>query len=58
MHNRSSGSWYRAAKHYNLNVGMLQVGDDADFIVVDDFKNLVVKQTYIKGVLVAEKGRQ
>ena len=43
-------------KHYNLNVGMLQVGDDADFIVVDDFKNPVAKQTYIKGVLVAEKG--
>ena len=43
-------------KHYNLNVGLLQVGDDADFIVVDDFKNPVAKQTYIKGVLVAEKG--
>ena len=45
-----------AVRHYHLNVGMLQVGDDADFIVVDDFRNPVVKQTYIKGVLVAEKG--
>ena len=45
-----------AVKHYNLNVGLLQQGDDADFIVVDDLHNLVAKQTYIKGVLVAEKG--
>ena len=45
-----------AVKHYNLNVGLLQQGDDADFIVVDDLHNPVAKQTYIKGVLVAEKG--
>ena len=45
-----------AVKHYKLNVGMLQKGDDADFIVVDDLHNPVAKQTYIKGVLVAENG--
>ena len=45
-----------AVKHYKLNVGMLQKGDDADFIVVDDLHNPVSKQTYIKGVLVAENG--
>jgi len=45
-----------AVKHYKLNVGMLQTGDDADFIVVDDLRNPIAKQTYIKGVLVAEKG--
>ena len=45
-----------AVRHYNLNVGMLQEGDDADFIVVDDFKSPVARQTYIKGVLVAENG--
>ena len=45
-----------AVRHYKLNVGMLQVGDNADFIVVDDFRNPVAKQTYIKGMLVAEKG--
>lgn len=45
-----------AVKHYNLNVGMLQQGDDADFIVVDDLRNPVAKQTYIRGVLVAENG--
>ena len=45
-----------AVRHYNLPVGMLQVGDDADFIVVDDLHHPVAKQTYIKGVLVAENG--
>ena len=43
-----------AVKHYHLNVGMLQTGDDADFIVVDDLNRPVAKQTYIRGVLVAE----
>ena len=45
-----------AVRHYKLNVGMLQVGDDADFIVVDDLRNPVAQQTYIKGMLVAENG--
>ena len=45
-----------AVRHYNLDVGMLQVGDDADFIVVDDLRKPVARQTYIKGVLVAENG--
>lgn len=47
---------YNAVKHYQLPVGLLQQGDDADFIVVDDLRNPVVKQTFIKGVLVAENG--
>jgi adenine deaminase len=46
-----------AVEHYGLNVGLLQKGDDADFIVVDDFKQLNVLQTYIKGELVAENGK-
>ena len=45
-----------AVKHYNLNVGLLQLGDDADFIVVDDLRHPVAKQTYIRGLLVAENG--
>ena len=45
-----------AVKHYNLNVGLLQVGDDADFIVVDDIHKPVARQTYIKGELEAENG--
>jgi len=45
-----------AVRHYGLPVGMLQQGDDADFIVVDDLHNPVANQTYVKGVLVAENG--
>ena len=47
---------YNAVQHYHLPVGLLQQGDDADFIVVDDLRSPVAKQTYIKGVLVAENG--
>ena len=47
---------FNAVKHYHLPVGLLQQGDDADFIVVDDLHNPVARQTYVKGVLVAENG--
>lgn len=43
-------------KHYNMNVGLLKTGDDADFIVVKDLVNFEVVRTYIKGRLVAENG--
>ncbi|MEY1640216.1 adenine deaminase [Tenuifilum osseticum] len=36
--------------HYRLNVGLLQVGQPADFIVVDNLKDFNVLSTYIKGV--------
>lgn len=48
---------YNPVKHYNLDVGLLQKGDSADFIVVDNLQNLAVEQTYIKGQLVAEHGK-
>lgn len=41
-------------EHYNIEVGLLKVGDPADFIVVDDLINFNVRQTYINGVKVAE----
>lgn len=43
--------------HYHLKVGLLQQGDQADFIVVDNLKEFNVLQTYIKGTLVAQNGR-
>lgn len=43
-------------KHYNMNVGLLNVNDSADFIVVEDLVNFKVLQTYIDGVLVANNG--
>lgn len=44
------------AEHYKLPVGLLRVGDHADFIVVDDLKNFSIQQTYINGVKVAQNG--
>jgi len=46
-----------AIRHYHLDVGLLQPGDDADFIVVDNLQDFNVLQTYIKGKLMAENGR-
>lgn len=43
--------------HYNLNVGLLQVGDDADFLVVEDLINFKVKTNYIQGVPVFENNQ-
>ena len=45
-----------AARHYHLDVGMLQQGDDADFIVVDNLNDFNVLQTYVRGRLMAENG--
>ncbi|RZN15085.1 MAG: adenine deaminase [Methanosarcinales archaeon] len=43
--------------HYQLDVGLLQVGDAADFIEVDNLDDFNVLKTYINGKLVAENGR-
>jgi adenine deaminase len=43
-------------KHYNLDVGLLQKGDFADFTLVEDLTNFKALQTYINGELVFDKG--
>ncbi|HCL05983.1 MAG TPA: adenine deaminase, partial [Chitinophagaceae bacterium] len=43
--------------HYHLPIGLLQEGDDADFIVVKDLTNFKVLETYINGLLVAKDGK-
>lgn len=43
-------------KHYNLDVGLLQVGDKADFIEIDNFNELNISKTVINGLLVSNKG--
>ena len=43
-------------KHYNLDVGLLQVGDAADCIVVKDLKEFKTLQTYVNGELVFDDG--
>lgn len=48
---------YNPIKHYNLEVGMLQQNDDADFNIVDNLQDFNIHKTYIQGVKVAEMGK-
>lgn len=48
---------YNPAKHYNLPVGLLQQGDDADFVLVKDLKDFEILATYIQGEKIAENGK-
>ncbi|MBL3655618.1 adenine deaminase [Fulvivirga sediminis] len=44
-------------KHYGLDMGLLQVGDKADFLIADSVEPLVIKETWIDGEKVAEAGK-
>ncbi|WP_031386260.1 adenine deaminase [Desulfonatronum thiodismutans] len=44
-------------RHYGLDAGLLQEGDPADLIIVDDLDRFTVLETYIDGRLVAKDGR-
>lgn len=43
-------------EHYDLDVGLLQKGHDADCIIVEDLKDFKILQTYINGELVCDQG--
>ncbi|OPY72730.1 MAG: Adenine deaminase [Syntrophorhabdus sp. PtaU1.Bin050] len=43
-------------RHYSLPVGLLQKGDRADFLVIDDLNKFTVLETYIRGQLAARDG--
>lgn len=42
--------------HYGVDVGLLRVGDPADFIVVDDLAEFQIRETYLNGQMVAQAG--
>ena len=44
-------------EHYNLDVGLLNIGDDADFIIVNNLEEFIPSATYVNGELVAENGK-
>lgn len=44
------------SEHYNLNAGLLRPGDDADFVIVDNLKDMNVIETWIKGKKVYSDG--
>ncbi len=43
-------------KHYDLDVGLLQPNDSADFVVIDNFEQFTILQTVVDGKLIAEAG--
>ena len=43
--------------HYGLEVGLLNLGDPADFIVIDHPEAFNITKTFINGKLVAENGK-
>jgi adenine deaminase len=45
---------FNPVKHYGLDTGLLQPGDPADFILVDDLENFNILSTYVNGRKVAE----
>ncbi len=44
-------------RHYGLPMGLLQVGDRADWIEVEDVQSFRVQRTVLSGCVVAEKGK-
>ena len=48
---------YNPVNHYGLDAGLLQPGDKADFVLVDNLKDINILETYIEGELVAKNGQ-
>ncbi len=44
-------------KHYNLPIGLLNIGDPADFILIDNQLDFNILATYINGKILAENGQ-
>ena len=43
-------------KHYKMDVGKLQIGDKADFIIVNNLKDFNVTNTFVNGEVVVSNG--
>ena len=48
---------YNPIKHYKLDVGLLQEGDSADFIVVSGIKKMKIEKVVVNGQTVVSGGR-
>lgn len=56
IHSIIQAACVNPVKHYNLPVGLLQLNDPADFIVIDSFNNFRPTEVWLKGNCVAKKG--
>ena len=48
---------FNPVNHYQLAVGLLQAGDPADFILVDNLSDFNILKTCVNGEIVAENGK-
>ena len=44
-------------RHYKLKCGLLQPGDPADMIIVDNLSDFRIRKTFINGIMVAAEGK-
>lgn len=44
-------------KHYGLKVGLLQLGDSSDFIVVNNLQDFKILETFVNGICIASHGK-
>jgi len=56
--NALRGMTLNPVRHYSLDQGLLQQGDVADFIVVNNLDEMRVKSTYVDGIHVFEQGEK
>lgn len=45
------------AKHYKLNMGVIEEGKEADIVIVDSLKKINVKEVYVNGELIVRNKR-
>lgn len=48
---------YNPIQHYGLDLGLLQIGDSADFITVDNLSSFSVQEVYRKGECIYKDGK-
>ncbi len=48
---------FNPAVHYNLECGLLKPGDQADFIITDDYNKMDITETWIDGVKVFDNDK-
>ncbi|MBO9153422.1 adenine deaminase [Chitinophaga sp. GCM10012297] len=56
LYNILQAACINPVRHYGMPVGLLQPGDPADFIIVDNLTDFTILETYINGTLVAQNG--
>ena len=48
---------YNPIHHYGLDLGLMQMGDPADFIVIDNFENFNILESYKDGECIYKNGK-